>query len=145
MNKKRFENKRFKNLMIVTNIYSLVSNTDQINSINSIFNENDENILIYDFFESGYEPDKLIINKIKNISNFDKFLMTNNFQDLRNIIQIFIWILFSKRKLKLYLDSANTLIQQIFFILFSLKKYKINGLCLNFPYAYQRIKIKNEH
>ena len=145
MNKNKIENKRFKNLIIVTNIYSLVSNTDQINSINSIFNKNDENILIYDFFESGYNPDNLIINKIKNVSNFDKFLITNNFQDLRNIIQIFIWILFSKRKLKLYLDSANTLIQQIFFILFFLKKYKINGLCFNFPYAYQIIKIKNGH
>ena len=145
MNKNKIKNKRFKNLIIVTNIYSLVSNTDQINSINSIFNKNDENILIYDFFESGYNPDNLIINKIKNVNNFDKFLMTNNFRDIQKIIQIFLWILFSKRNLKLYLDSANTLIQQIFFILFSLKKYKINGLCLNFPYAYQRIKIKNEH
>ena len=145
MNKNKIENKRFKNLIIVTNIYSLVSNTDQINSINSIFNKNDENILIYDFFESGYNPDDLIINKIKNVSNFDKFLMTNNFQDIQNIIQIFLLILFSKRKLKLYLDSANTLIQQIFFILFCFKKYKINGLCFNFHYAYQIIKIKNGH
>ncbi len=145
MNKNKIEKKRFKNLIIVTNIYSLVSNTDQINSINSIFNKNDENILIYDFFESGYKPDNLIINKIKNVSNFDKFLMTNNFKDIQNIIQIFLWILFSKRKLKLFLDSANTLIQQVFLILFCLKKYKINGLCFNFPYAYQIIKIKNGH
>ena len=145
MNKNKIENKKFKNLIIVTNIYSLVSNTDQINSINSIFNKNEENILIYDFFESGYKPENLIINKIKNVSNFDKFLMTNNFQDIQNIIQIFLLILFSKRNLKLYLDSANTLIQQIFFILFCFKKYKINGLCFNFPYAYQIIKIKNGH
>lgn len=142
MNKNKIEKKRSRNLIIVTNIYSLVSNNDQINSINSIFNKNDENILIYDFFESGYKPDSLIINKIKNVSNFDKFLMTNNIRDIQKFFKLFFWILFSKRNLELYLDSVNTFIQQIFFILFSLKKYKINGLCFIFPYAYQKIKIK---
>ncbi len=132
------------NLFVLTNIYCLFTNKDQISSTKNIMQKADKNIIIYDYFESCYEPNKFIRNEIFKISYLNKFLITNKFKDLLNILKLLIVILFSRDKIDLYIDSCTTIIQQLFIILFKLKKYNIFALCFTLPYSFQKINYESD-
>ena len=130
------------NIFVITNIYSLFTNKDQVNSITKLMSKGNHNFIIYDFFESNYEPDQLILKKIIDNNYLDKFIETNKPKDLTSIFTLIIKILFLKDSFNLYIDSCTTIIQQLFIMIFKFKKSKIFGLCFNFPYTFQ--KINNE-
>ncbi len=127
------------NIFVVTNLYSLISNIDQIKSVNNLMNKKFENILIYDHLESEYLPNKKLNQNIKKITNLKVFLINNSIKNNIVIFFILFSVLFKKHSFNLYLDSCTTLIQQFFLIIFRYKRYNIFGLCYVFPYAFKKL------
>lgn len=133
-----YDNNIDTNIFVVTNLYSLVSNIDQIKSVNNLMNKKFKNILIYDHLESEYLPNKKLNENIKKITNLKVFLINNSIKNNLSILFILFSVLFKKPKFNLYLDSCTTLIQQFFLIVFRYKRYNIFGLCYTFPYAFKK-------
>ena len=125
------------NIFVVTNLYSLASNVDQIKSVNNLMNKKNKNVLIYDHLESKYLPDNKLNKNLKKINNLDLFLINNSIKNNFKIFFILFSVLFQKDSFKLYLDSSTTLIQLLFLTIFKLKSYKIYGLCHTFPFAFK--------
>ena len=137
IDKLKNKNNLYTNIFVVTNLYSIASDINQIKSINKLMSKNDKNILIYDFCESIYLPDNKLKKNLKKINNLNTFLINNTIKNNLKIIFILFLVLFKKHSFKLYLDSTTTIIQLFFLIIFKLKNYKINGLCYTFPFFFK--------
>tara|TARA_Y100000589_G_scaffold318402_1_gene345842 strand:+ start:431 stop:877 length:447 start_codon:yes stop_codon:yes gene_type:complete len=133
------------NIFVITNLYSLVSNVDQIKSINYLMDNKSRNILIYDHIESEYLPNQKLNNNLKKINNLRIFLINNSIKNNLIIFFILFSVMYKKSSFNLYLDSCNTLLQQLFLIFFKLKRYNIYGLCYTFPYAFQKINFNEKN
>mgnify|MGYP001348353858 CR=1 FL=1 len=143
MNKK--QNTKVTNIFLVTNLYSFFSSKDSFDSTQELMKATKNNIFIYDYFESEYKPTKKIFKIISSSIYIKKFLVNNNFFDFIAIIRIIFRIIFTRKKMNLYIDSCKTLFQLILVFIFKLKKYNIYGVCFTFPYAFQRINLNNEN
>ncbi len=133
------------NIFVVTNLYALVSNVDQIKSINNLMNNKCINILIYDHIESEYLPNEKLKKNLKKINNLKIFLINNSIKNDLIIFSILFSVLYKKSSFNLYLDSSISLIQQLFLILFKFKRYNIYGLCYTFPYAFQKANFNDKN
>ena len=96
------------NIFVITNLYTLVSNDDQIESFGKFLNKENKNILIYDYFESGYEPSVYTIKKIKSLSYLNNFMQSSEIKNFLKILKIILKIIFSKKRFNLYIDSCNS-------------------------------------